>query len=259
MHLSTTVAAAIVGFSGVLAGGLIQATVARTNRRHERSRALEAKRVDKRIEVYVDLVKYVIQRETIAGRRVSAFEPTVVREPRAADGETAEDESGLSGDTIAKLVTFTSTSVDLMFAAWKVQAAQSQSAESSQKLFHVICELGWPPNVEKVYPERVERLVKLSSEAAERQAHALVLQIRAEIAGQGEWRRKSRNLRGAIFGIKESRRIEANASFIDTTSKDLSHKLNLALAEIRSSGGLDKWRAVPHADSDLAQHQSPVT
>jgi len=68
MKLEASITTAVIGLLGVLLGSFIQWVIARLSRVHERNLALELRRMDKRIEVYTELIRYVAQCEKQAGR-----------------------------------------------------------------------------------------------------------------------------------------------------------------------------------------------
>jgi hypothetical protein len=213
VNLGEPAIAAGIGLLGIFLGSLIQAHVARTNRRHERRLALEVKRAEERFRAYAELSRYVMDAEMASGRSPGAFHALIASEGAASDG--AEKQPDLTADLAARLSTFGSMWVGVIFAFWRSAHAGHVSLQVTHKLFRELESAEDAPKLSGDDWKNLERLIELSNKQSGDSADRVLRQIRAELEGEATWRNKHRRLRNWVHERRNMKRQEREELFIE--------------------------------------------
>jgi hypothetical protein len=191
MKLEAPTTTALIGLLGVLLGSLIQWTIARFGRVHERNLALELRRMGKRIEVYIRLLRYVAECEKEAGRSLGG--PILdARTLEEVQGSEQGTEQMSYADLNIDLLMFGSLWLSMILADWHVRYLVNMQAQVFERAIDSLVQLGKVGGDES---EAVKELVRLTNARARGVTDRLVRQIQAELEGRSSWYIRQRLLR----------------------------------------------------------------
>jgi hypothetical protein len=251
MRISLPTLAAIIGLLGIIAGSFIQAVVARANRRHERLLALEIKRTEERIVVYMNLIKYVLQAERVAGRTMGPFTRIHLHsDSPSAVGDEVDfgQNNSMSDEMAARLMTFSSIYLRLLFTEWTICYFQTIRARELKGIISLVS----PPRdgyrrIEDAEDELdLDRAGRIANERAAEFAQKLVRQVQAELAGESSFVKASRYF-SSFYCVsrkipryfqdrRERQRMGLEKEFMEDAINRISAKLSAATAAARPTG-----------------------
>lgn len=237
MRIPIPTLVAIIGLFGIIVGGLIQAAVARTNRRHERRLALEIKRAEERISLYGELVKYILEMERTADRTMGVFSrinsdpeppPAVCDEIKFKQPKQA---SFISDELAARLTIFGSPLLNLLFSCWRCDYHRVDQARELKKIISSFT----PSENGGISPEDeadLDRASRIANERAAMFADRLVRQMQAELAGESSFASTNRKIRRYFLDRRETRKKGLNNEFMENTFDRITPKVTDALQSI---------------------------
>ncbi|MFI5906974.1 hypothetical protein [Dactylosporangium sp. NPDC051541] len=247
MSIPTEDWVAAIGLGGVVAGSIVQSLSSSAGMKRQRAMVFENAVAEKRAELYISVLGYVSNMESRQNRHVSVYKSLDFlpnnHQEHAAEPSVAQ--IGSDGDLEARLATFSSMLVEVLFIHWYYQYSLNVNAHLNMVLCETLLEI---PGIEHPSSEEFKLSKRLDSDSAILSAGSASLlkqQIRAELNGKESWMTGRRRSLSLFFSDKKQQQWNSDTEeFIEEQLpiiQERMRKLGSQLDDPTVDGQLPLW------------------